>query len=298
MKINWFKKYFIPHKHNDYRPHSLRTGSAIFILTLILVIEACFLLQSLYIQKTDLFASILQNVLVSKTNGSRQSSNLFSLKESGLLDAAAKMKAEDMASKGYFAHTSPDGIDPWYWISKAGYKYSYAGENLAVNFSDSEDVIRAWLNSPAHRDNILNAHFTEIGIGIAKGMYEGRETIFVAQMFGNPAKPQASIPPKSPTAVKNVATSVVSNNSQPVVLGEVSPTSLLVWTAATSPKTISNYLYAVLMMIVSIALLLNVVIRAKIQHPRLILNGVTLLVVLNAFLILNHYLAFANAGIF
>jgi hypothetical protein len=160
VKINWFKKYFIPHEHNGYRPHFLRTGSVVLVLALILVIEACFLLQSLYVRKTDLFASILQNVLVSETNGSRQSTNLISLKESALLDAAAKMKAEDMASKGYFAHVSPDGIDPWYWISKAGYKYSYAGENLAVNFSDSEDVIKAWLNSPTHRANILDAHFT------------------------------------------------------------------------------------------------------------------------------------------
>ncbi|MEK7626797.1 MAG: CAP domain-containing protein [Patescibacteria group bacterium] len=308
MRFN-LKKYFIPHEGNDFKPHSLRTGSAVFVLALILVVEACFFLQSLYIRKTSFFASILQNVLVSETNGSRQSSNLFSLKESGLLNVAAKMKAEDMASKGYFAHVSPDGVDPWYWINKAGYKYSYAGENLAINFSDSDDVIKAWLNSPAHRDNILNAHFTEIGIGIAKGMYEGKETVFIAQMFGKPVKSQVSVPPRSfpsvtvsgeePASVKNIATSVVpDDNSRPVVLGETSPVSLLVWTAATSPKIVSNNLYAFLMIIIAIALLLNVAIRPRIQHPRLVLNGVSLLVILNAFLILNNYLAFVNARIF
>lgn len=295
MKFN-LKKYFIPHEGNNFKPHSLRAGSAIFVLTLILIVEACFLLQSLYFQKTNLFASILQNVLVNETNVSRQSTNLISLKESGLLDSAAKMKAEDMASKGYFAHVSPDGIDPWYWISKTGYKYSYAGENLAINFSDSEDVIKAWLNSPAHRENILDAHFTEIGIGIAKGMYEGKETIFIVQMFGRPVKSQISVLPKS---LPSVATSAISvENEQPIVLGETSPVSLLMQKAVTSPKTTSNYLYAVLMMVVSIALLLNVVIKPKIQHPRLIINGVALLVILNAALILNHYLAFANAAIF
>ncbi|MGC9610944.1 MAG: CAP domain-containing protein [Minisyncoccia bacterium] len=302
MRFN-LKKYFIPHEGNEFKPHSLRAESAIFALTLILIIEACFLLQSFYIQKTGLYASILQNVLVSETNDSRQSGNLFSLKESALLDTAAKMKAEDMASKGYFAHVSPDGIDPWYWISKAGYKYSYAGENLAINFSDSEDVIKAWLNSPAHRDNILDAHFTEIGIGIAKGTYRGKETIFIAQMFGRPVKSQVSVLPKSSPSI---ATSAISNsNNQPIVLGETSqvlgeasPVSLLTQKAVTSPNTVSNYLYAVLMIIVSIALLLNVAIRAKIQHPRLILNGVALLVILNAALILNSYLAFENAAIF
>ncbi|TSA44603.1 CAP domain-containing protein [bacterium] len=298
MKFN-LKKYFIPHEGNNFKPHSLRTGSVIFILTLVLIIEAGFLLQSLYVQKTGLFASILQNVLVSETNGSRQVEDIPSLKENGLLDTAAKMKAEDMASKSYFAHTSPDGIDPWYWISKAGYKYSYAGENLAINFSDSIDVIKAWLNSPAHRENMLSQHFTEIGIGIAKGTYENKETIFIVQMFGKPVQPPIVASNGGPTAVENIATSAISNsNNQPVVLGETSPASLLTQKAITSPKTVSNYLYAVLMMIVSIALLLNVVIEARIQHPRLIISGVALLVILNAALILNHYLAFANAAIF
>ena len=128
-------------------------------------------------------------------------------------------------------------------------------------------------------------------------------------MFGKPVQSQVSALPQllpsivasngGPAAVKNVATSVVSNeNSQPIVLGETSSASLLTQKVITSPKTTSNYLYAVLMMIVSIALLLNVVIKPKIQHPRLILNGVALLVILNAALILNHYLAFANAAIF
>ena len=309
--IHWLKRHFIPHEHNGYRPHSLRTRSVIFVLSLICIIEASFLLQSFYVQKTGFFASILQNVLISETNSSREARDMTFLNESALLDAAAKMKAEDMASKSYFAHFSPEGIDPWYWMKKVGYEYSYAGENLAINFSDSEDVIKAWLNSPTHRENMLNRHFTEIGIGIAKGTYENKETIFIVQMFGKPVQPQVSVVPvsvvpTSPPSIENVATRAISNeNNQPIVLGETSqafqetsPASLLTWKVVTSPKKISNYLYAVLMIIVLIALLLNVVIKTKIQHPQLILNGLALLVILNTVLILNHYLALANATIF
>ena len=62
------------------------------------------------------------------------------------------MKAQDMATLGYFAHVSPDGKTPWYWIEKVGYDYQYAGENLAINFSDSKDVTNAWMASPLHKE--------------------------------------------------------------------------------------------------------------------------------------------------
>jgi hypothetical protein len=198
---HWIKKYFIPHERNDHRPHLLRTESAVFVLLMILIIEVSFMVQPIFFQKTGLFASILQNVLVSETNSSRQSENLSLLKENSLLDAAAKMKAEDMASKGYFAHISPEGLAPWHWMKQTGYNYTYAGENLAINFSDSEDVIKAWLNSPAHRENLFSRHFTEIGIATARGTYEGRETIFVVQMFGAPAQLPTTVLPQPKTAV-------------------------------------------------------------------------------------------------
>lgn len=275
--------------------------------------------QSIFFQKTNLFASILQNVLVSETNGSRQSEDLLPLKENPLLDAAAKMKAEDMASKGYFAHVSPEGLAPWYWLKQVGYSYTYAGENLAINFSDSEDVIKAWLNSPAHRDNLLSQHFTEIGIETARGTYEGRDTIFIVQVFGAPTQlpvsvlPQletAVLPAKSlslptatsneiPASVKGVETSIVpESNPQIQVPGKDSSASVFTWEMITSPKEISNYIYAFLLILISAALLLNIVIRPKVQHPKLILNGVLLLLIINAVVVLNNYLSFLNAKTF
>ncbi len=314
----WLKKHFIPHEHNDYRPHLLRREATTFILAIVLIIEACFLTQALLLSKTGLFATILGNVVIGETNGSREGMNLAPLREDILLDVAAKMKAEDMASKGYFAHTSPEGIDPWYWIAQVGYRYAYAGENLAINFVDSEDVVRAWLNSPAHRQNIMNQHFTEIGIGTARGTYEGRETVFVVQMFGAPAQlpaplPVAPQPPVAATAPETAGTaSVLAVTTSPEVLAaaesaaepaaptaeKTSPAAALAQKIATSPRTATGYLYALLGIVVFLALILNVVIRVEIQHPRLILNGVVMLLIIDAVLLLNNYLALANTEIF
>lgn len=185
---NFLKHFFIPHEHNDYKPHILREFSIIILLFFTLLIFATTLSIPTFIDKYNL-AAIYSSVLVELTNTHRGDLALNTLKVNPLLEAAAKAKAEDMAKNEYFAHNSPYGLTPWYWIRNSGYDYLYAGENLAVNFTDSEDVEEAWMNSPGHRANILNNNFTEIGIGMANGMYQGREVTFVVQMFGSPKKP-------------------------------------------------------------------------------------------------------------
>ena len=103
------------------------------------------------------------------------------------LGAAAERKAQDMASRGYFAHSAPYGKDPWAWLREAGYEYRYAGENLAVRFVDSRDVIDAWMSSPSHRANITKAQYSEIGVGVAQGFYNGEPATYVVQYFGAPS---------------------------------------------------------------------------------------------------------------
>lgn len=135
---------------------------------------------------TDFLSAVVSSVLVDLTNTDRASANLSELKINPKLIEAAQAKADDMASKSYFAHNSPEGRTPWYWFGKAGYDYKYAGENLAVNFVESKDVEQAWMASPTHKWNIMNKNFTEIGIATSTGIYEGKEAIFVVQMFGKP----------------------------------------------------------------------------------------------------------------
>ena len=121
-----------------------------------------------------------------------------------------------MARYSYFAHSSPTGITPWYWFTKSGYRFIYAGENLAINFSDSGAVNQAWMNSPGHRSNILNINFTEIGIATAEGMYQGQPTTYVVQMFGKPI--QTALPPLTPIASAKEQEAKVTLPTEPKVV--------------------------------------------------------------------------------
>jgi hypothetical protein len=212
--MNIFRKYFIPHEGNEFKPHLLRNEIAFGLLALILIIEAGFLSQAvLFGRGTGFLALILPNSLIDQTNHNRAIAKLPPLTENALLTAAAQKKANDMAVNQYFAHTSPSGVTPWYWFQQVGYKYTHAGENLAVNFSDSNDVENAWMNSPDHRANILNSSYTQIGIATAQGNYQGQPTVFVVQLFGRPpvAKPAPApvVPPVVAVAPKPAPAPVV-----------------------------------------------------------------------------------------
>lgn len=185
------KKYFIPNQDNEYVPHMMRKASIGVFSFLAILVFFFGIVHVVIIQETSLLGAVIPKTLVELANNNRASNRVSFLTTNPLLESAAQKKANDMASKGYFAHTSPEGKTPWYWFNEVGYDFQYAGENLAVNFVDSIDVDSAWMNSPGHRSNILNGKFTEIGIATAKGMYNGRETIFVVQMFGKPLRSNA-----------------------------------------------------------------------------------------------------------
>lgn len=204
------KKLFLPSPKNDYKPHIVRELSlAIFSFVAVLIFFVG-ILHVTVIQHTNLLGAVISRTLVELTNTSRSERQVPTLTPNTTLEYAAQLKANDMAQFGYFAHNSPQGKNPWYWFTRAGYDYVYAGENLAVNFSDSNEVGQAWMNSPAHRDNILNGKYTEIGIATAQGVYEGRPTTFVVQMFGRPMTQEqksvlvqvnSALDQKSPTPV-------------------------------------------------------------------------------------------------
>jgi len=86
-----------------------------------------------------------------------------------------------MAKKGYFSHTSPDGTKPWHLFKILGYKYTYAGENLAEGFKTASETEKAWIESSEHRTNILNPYFKDVGIGIAEGV----NGLIIVQEFGS-----------------------------------------------------------------------------------------------------------------
>ncbi|PIR86018.1 hypothetical protein COU14_01230 [Candidatus Kaiserbacteria bacterium CG10_big_fil_rev_8_21_14_0_10_44_10] len=207
---NWLKKVFVPNADNDFRPHVLQRAALVGMMGLVLVSFSIANLQSiLWISSDWLVSTILPAVVTDATNSARAEEGKSPLVRNPALDEAARLKAEDMAKNEYFAHWSPTGVSPWHWFGEAGYSYVHAGENLAVHFTDSSAVVDAWLKSPTHRENIMNAKYTEIGIGTAKGQYEGYDTVFVVQMFGTPAAIVASSVVEETTVPATTETEVV-----------------------------------------------------------------------------------------
>ena len=129
------------------------------------------------------------------------------------------MKAQDMMAKGYFEHTSPQGISPWYWFDQSGYDYRYAGENLAIGFIDSGEVNNAWLASPAHKANILNGNYRETGTAVLSGNFQGGQTTVVVQLFGTKTSGLFGkalvnqMPKPSPAAVPPAALAALSGQA-------------------------------------------------------------------------------------
>lgn len=320
--IKKLKHNFIPHKKNGYRPGILEPkNTRLMVGTLILAELALFLLLNLnLIANNSYLASVLPAVLSTLTNEKRQETSLAVLTSNPILDEAATLKAQDMAAKQYFAHTSPEGKKPWYWFEQVGYKYDFAGENLAIDFSDSVDVTNAWMNSPTHKANILKANYTEIGTGIATGTFEGKQTIFVAQLYASPAKAVVAKAPVTTTTatvtapVKAVSTAVAAPATTTPesikVLGEetinvptsaaapsptapTQPESTPSWFAkvATSPVHTGNTLFVIIASIIGLVLVATVVIEIRTQHFDLITNALAVIFIAIGFYFLNVYLS-------
>ncbi len=221
---NWLKKFFVPNAENDFKPHVLQRAALVGMMGLVLISFSIANLQSiLWVSSEWLVSTILPAVVTDATNSARVEEGKSPLVRNPVLDEAARLKAEDMAKNGYFAHWSPAGVSPWHWFTEAGYSYIHAGENLAVHFTDSTVVVDAWLKSPTHRENIMNTKYTEIGIGTAKGEYEGFDTVFVVQMFGTPAVAVAAPATVSEVVPEITETELVLTEPEQVIVEETEP---------------------------------------------------------------------------
>jgi uncharacterized protein YkwD len=125
--------------------------------------------------------------IISQTNAQREKFGLPPLKESEILNLSAKMKLEDMFEKQYFSHDSPTGETLEDLMKKVNYEYIVVGENLAMgNFESDKEVIEAWMQSPGHRENILNSRYQEIGVAVKQGIFQGKKIWIAVQHFGKP----------------------------------------------------------------------------------------------------------------
>jgi hypothetical protein len=125
------------------------------------------------------------DIIWNLTNQQRLSNGVDPLMRNDLLDCAAQLKLEDMFRGQYFAHESPEGNGIEVSVERAGYQYILIGENLALgNFADEQNLVEGWMNSPGHRQNILNDSYREIGLATQVGEMWGSETWLAVQIFG------------------------------------------------------------------------------------------------------------------
>lgn len=225
------------------------TGFIFWNLIALIFVKAIFSYSGLQ------FASLMggapifaKGEIISQTNALRSFLGLNELRENPTLDQAASQKLQDMISGQYFAHTSPSGVLPWYWIEINNYDYTYAGENLAIGFLTAKDTVDAWANSPSHRQNLLNPNFEEIGTAVAPAEIQGSEGFLVVQLFGTPKptkvavaavkpSPSSPAPPKATPFSSPLAHSVVPSASvQSAEKSTATETPVSITVTATTPK--------------------------------------------------------------
>lgn len=138
----------------------------------------------LFVEAPQVAQAASPSQMVVATNKERAKAGLPALKSNPQLARAAQMKANDMAKKGYFSHTSPSGLSPKSLLSYVKYLWRAYAENIAVSTKSTQNFVANWMQSPGHRKNILNPQYKEIGIATASGYYNGRPVTFAVQEFG------------------------------------------------------------------------------------------------------------------
>ncbi|MBI1834048.1 MAG: hypothetical protein HYR90_04470 [Candidatus Andersenbacteria bacterium] len=194
----------IPSPYNDDRPLALRHRSLATVSGALLAVKLLAALAIAFAPTPAELSVITTNRIIQLTNAERQKGGLSALTTNSQLTAAAQEKCKHMLEEDYFAHISPSGVTPWFWIKKHGYTYQVAGENLAIDFTEAEDVVAAWMASPSHKANIMHSEYTETGVAVVSGEFQGGTSIVVVHMFGLPAG--ATAPSSTPVPTSTPAT--------------------------------------------------------------------------------------------
>lgn len=127
----------------------------------------------------------LENEVIRLTNIERSKRGLATLKTNWQLSRCARYKSQDMINRGYFAHQSPTYGSPFDMIESFGISMAAGGENIAMGQRTPQEVVKAWMNSPGHRGNMLSTAFTEIGVGVARNK---NGSYYWTQMFIRPGR--------------------------------------------------------------------------------------------------------------
>lgn len=225
------KHYLIASPQNNYRPWILsKTALVCFCLS----VWWLRLFMPGYVEVGNTAEGLDPADLMTRINLERTNRFLPALVYNPKLTTAAGIKSQDMIDRDYFAHVDPDGNYVWPVIEAQGFKpYKALGENLAIDFTNPQALVNAWMNSPGHRANIINDKFTDQGMAAVLGEYQGRESYLVTNLFGALFEPET-------VAVANTATPTVNNIPQSAQQPEPSPTPRPAVQADSDKETSNN----------------------------------------------------------
>jgi hypothetical protein len=291
----WVMEHMVPTKGNEYRPHFLRRSWLVFFLAVVLATEG-FLVANLVARQGSqhFLAAVVPGEIIALTNKERLQADIGTLSESALLDAAAQAKANDMATHQYFAHVGPDGKLPWQWISDTGYQYHYAGENLAVHFVNAADVVDAWMQSPTHRANMVRSFYTQIGVGVADGLFRGQQATYVVEYFATPFDVVGTVPLPSTIHPSSLGAAAATAPAVPVSPAPQSFTQSLVramMRALSEPQSTSNLFLGFIGVLLVFTLGAGFFVHVQVQHPQMLMRGVLVATMALGFLFLNKHLS-------
>jgi len=223
MNLFWWARHlFLPHHSNNCRAKILHPSALAVLVGFFLFYQFVLNFYLLVSPSVLGFASnITPEKVLEITNQKRAEQGLSPLTINGQLNEAAQRKAGDMFAFNYWSHVSPSGRSPWSFFQEVGYKYLYAGENLARDFMDSQAVVEAWMNSATHRDNVLNKNYQEIGLAVVNGTLNGVETTLVVQMFGTPLASTPVAPIVSITPVQPGVSEVAEKTPEAAPLSKI-----------------------------------------------------------------------------
>lgn len=129
---------------------------------------------------------LLSGDIIASVNAERTARGLPAYKENNVLSRAAELKVKSLVQLKALQHTQSQAGALWWPLVNAGYEYVAVGENLAQGIEDTNELVVDWMNSPTHRANIVNPIYTEIGVSVMTGTYDGYSVSYVVLYAATP----------------------------------------------------------------------------------------------------------------
>lgn len=257
------RHWFLPHHQTHAKAKLISWEGILIYILLFMMLQVSFSLTGYF--KPGVLgttSNIEYKKVIELTNIEREKVGLSPVIENEALNKAAQAKAANMFEENYWAHFAPSGKSPWDFILGAGYKFTFAGENLAKNFSEDTDVVEAWMASPSHRENLLNPKYRDIGIAVVEGVLNGQKTTLVVQEFGNTSALAAATPQVSVSG-QEIELSKSEYNKRILLSSGEESKEILPSKSLIDPYQVSKNLGLVVIFFISFLLVLDLIVLRR-----------------------------------